>query len=151
MHAAVINAPNGKLFYEKLRHKIDREEFDYQMLLDTLRNYSRPRDKITDLLRKGVIIRVKKGLYVLMGFVLGCLAAGIFSARFLEAQSAFTETGSKDYSFESMMPSIPASFGRLVAVSGINLYFEGQNGVVYVVKPRSGNTFDSQVTMIPRS
>jgi len=94
---------------------------------------------------------VKKGLTVLTGFVLGCLVAGIFSARFLEAESAFTNPGSKDYSFESMTPPIPASFGSLVAVSGINLYFQGANGVIYVVKPRSGNTFDSQVTMIPRS
>jgi len=47
-------------------HKhIQREEFDYQTLLDVLRDYGRPRDKISDLLRKGVIIRVKKGLYVL--------------------------------------------------------------------------------------
>ena len=40
------------------------EEFDYQTLLDQLRDYARPRDKITDLLRKRIIIRVKKGLYV---------------------------------------------------------------------------------------
>jgi predicted transcriptional regulator of viral defense system len=47
-------------------HKhIQREEFDYQTLLGVLRDYGRPRDKISDLLRKGVIIRVKKGLYVL--------------------------------------------------------------------------------------
>lgn len=44
---------------------LQREEFDYQTLLDVLRGYGRPRDKISDLLRKGVIIRVKKGLYVL--------------------------------------------------------------------------------------
>jgi hypothetical protein len=47
-------------------HKqIQREEFDYQTLLDVLRDYARPRDKISDLLRKGVVIRVKKGIYVL--------------------------------------------------------------------------------------
>lgn len=47
-------------------HKhIEREEFDYQTLLDVLRDYGRPRDKISDLLRKSVVIRVKKGLYVL--------------------------------------------------------------------------------------
>ena len=47
-----------------LRNQIGHEEFDYQMLLDCLRDYGRPRDKITDLLKKGVIVRVKKGLYV---------------------------------------------------------------------------------------
>ncbi len=47
-------------------HKlIDRDEFDFQTLLGVLKDYERPRDKITSLLRKGVLIRVKKGLYVL--------------------------------------------------------------------------------------
>jgi len=48
----------------RLRQLIPREEFDYQTLLSYLQGYDYPRDKITDLLRKGVIIRVKKGLYV---------------------------------------------------------------------------------------
>ena len=47
-----------------LRQRIEHEEFDYQVLLDALREYARPRDKISDLLEKGVIVRVKKGLYV---------------------------------------------------------------------------------------
>lgn len=50
---------------EPLQHRFPREEFDYQTLLDVLKDYARPRDKITDLIRKGIIIRVKKGLYVL--------------------------------------------------------------------------------------
>ena len=50
---------------EPFLHRFPREEFDYQTLLDVLKDYSRPRDKITDLIRKGVIIRVKKGLYVI--------------------------------------------------------------------------------------
>jgi hypothetical protein len=41
--------------------------FDYQSLLDSLKDYARPRDKITGLLRCGDIIRVKKGLYVFGG------------------------------------------------------------------------------------
>ena len=49
---------------ESLRKRIAYEEFDYQTLIDGLQGYARPRDKITDLLRKGTIIRVKKGLYV---------------------------------------------------------------------------------------
>lgn len=49
---------------QELRRKIRSEEFDYQLLLDILRHYSQPRDKITKLIRKGVIIRVKKGLYI---------------------------------------------------------------------------------------
>ncbi len=49
---------------EELRRGIVSEEFDYQSLLGTLKRYERPRDKITGLLRRGVIVRVKKGIYV---------------------------------------------------------------------------------------
>ena len=41
-----------------------REEFDYQALMAALSEYANPRDKVTALLRRGDIIRVKKGLYV---------------------------------------------------------------------------------------
>ena len=53
------------MFVEPIRNRIPREEFDYQTLLDVLGDYAHPRDKISDFLRKGVIVRVKKGLYVL--------------------------------------------------------------------------------------
>ncbi|MFZ0241571.1 MAG: hypothetical protein WAL90_07980 [Desulfobacterales bacterium] len=49
---------------EAIRKKISQEEFDYQTLLDCLKEYARPRDKISDLLKKRAIIRVKKGLYI---------------------------------------------------------------------------------------
>jgi len=49
---------------ETMREKIPQEEFDYQTLLLALKGYAHPRDKISDLLKKGMIIRVKKGLYV---------------------------------------------------------------------------------------
>ncbi len=48
----------------RIRHGIPQEEFDYQTLLSVLPGYSRPRAKITALLRAGVIVRIKKGLYV---------------------------------------------------------------------------------------
>lgn len=48
----------------EIRKKIDREIFDYQTLMVTLEGYAHPRDKITDLIRKKVIIRIKKGLYI---------------------------------------------------------------------------------------
>ena len=47
-----------------LRGLIPQEEFDYQTLIQGLRGYASPRDKITDLLRKRIVLRVKKGLYV---------------------------------------------------------------------------------------
>ncbi len=49
---------------EAIRNLIPYEEFDYQMLVSCLSDYARPRDKITALLRKGDIIRIKKGLYI---------------------------------------------------------------------------------------
>ena len=49
---------------EIIRRSISQEEFDYQTLLSCLEDYAYPRDKISGLLRKGVIVRVKKGLYV---------------------------------------------------------------------------------------
>lgn len=50
--------------YEQLRSTIPFEEFDYQTLLDSLREYAHPRKKISSLLRKGELVRVKKGLYL---------------------------------------------------------------------------------------
>ena len=46
-----------------LRQRIDLDVFDYQVLLDALTGYVKPRDKITRLLASGEIVRVKKGLY----------------------------------------------------------------------------------------
>ena len=47
-----------------LRQRVGREEFDYQALMGALSEYANPRDKVTTLLRRGDIIRVKKGLYI---------------------------------------------------------------------------------------
>lgn len=47
------------------KSKLPGNEFDYLALMGALGDYRRPRDKVTALLRKGEIIRVKKGMYVL--------------------------------------------------------------------------------------
>jgi len=47
---------------EDIRKEIEHEEFDYQTLMSCLRHYARPRDKVSALLKKGSIIRIKKGL-----------------------------------------------------------------------------------------
>ena len=47
-----------------LRKTIVTEEFDYNFIVKALHEYKNPRVKINDLLKKGTIIRVKKGLYV---------------------------------------------------------------------------------------
>lgn len=50
--------------FTKLRKSIPQAEFDYQALVGALGDYARPRAKISDLMAKGIIVRVKKGLYV---------------------------------------------------------------------------------------
>ena len=49
---------------DELRRKIIGEAFDYPALLEGLRDYGHPRDKITELLKQGAIVRVKKGIYI---------------------------------------------------------------------------------------
>lgn len=47
-----------------IRKTIGQEEFDSLALADALKDYARPRDKVSSLLAKGVIVRVHKGFYV---------------------------------------------------------------------------------------
>jgi len=48
-----------------MKINIPYNEFDYTYLIDLLRDYRYPRDKITSLLRCKRIVRVKKGIYIL--------------------------------------------------------------------------------------
>jgi predicted transcriptional regulator of viral defense system len=50
--------------FRSLRLSVEGEIFDYQMLSHHLREYKKPRDKITLLLKSQSIIRIKKGLYI---------------------------------------------------------------------------------------
>lgn len=47
-----------------LRDSALTEEIDYNFIKHALFKYKKPRAKINDLLKKGTIIRVKKGLYI---------------------------------------------------------------------------------------
>jgi|SRR5579862_6746316 len=49
---------------ETVRKIAGKEEIDYQFLLSILSEYAHPRDKISEWLKSGDLIRVKKGLYV---------------------------------------------------------------------------------------
>ena len=53
-----------KLDSFQLRKAIPQEEFDYMLLRGVLSDYEAVRQKINELLKSEVIIRVKKGLYV---------------------------------------------------------------------------------------
>lgn len=48
----------------QLRSKSQGEEIDYTFVMDGLKDYKSPRAKLTTLLQKGDLIRVKKGLYL---------------------------------------------------------------------------------------
>lgn len=47
-----------------IRNLAKTEEIDYLFLMDSLKDYSQPRNKIQTLLKNQDLIRVKKGLYV---------------------------------------------------------------------------------------
>lgn len=49
---------------EIIRQTIDEDVFDYTQLINALKNYKKPRDAISIVLRKKQIIRVRKGLYI---------------------------------------------------------------------------------------
>ncbi|MFH0914866.1 MAG: hypothetical protein V1912_00255 [bacterium] len=48
---------------EMLRERVSGEEFDHQALLEAAKDYARPRDAITRLLRSGSVIRIAPGIY----------------------------------------------------------------------------------------
>jgi predicted transcriptional regulator of viral defense system len=48
----------------RLRQAIPQEEFDYTLLTGALSEYGAKNQKINELLKSGVITRIKKGLYV---------------------------------------------------------------------------------------
>src|SRR3990167_6050481 len=47
-----------------LRTIFESDIIDYQQLVNALKNYKKPRDKITRLLSKGDLVRIRKGLYI---------------------------------------------------------------------------------------
>lgn len=50
--------------FKQLRQSTPIEEFDYQLLMSHLMEYSNKRDVVTRLMKNEKIIRVKKGLYI---------------------------------------------------------------------------------------
>jgi hypothetical protein len=48
---------------EMLKEKISTDIFDYQVLMYHLKDYKKPRDKVTRLINSKKIVRLRKGLY----------------------------------------------------------------------------------------
>jgi len=84
---------------DDLKSLIEGGEFDYLALLNALREYARPRDRITALLRRGEIVRVKKGIYVFgegsgaRPFSREVLANLLFGPSYLSLDSALYHHG----------------------------------------------------------
>ncbi len=60
----IIGHTGDCLIEQILRKKVKGEVLDYPLVMSLLRGYVNPRAAITRLLKKKVLIRVKKGLYV---------------------------------------------------------------------------------------
>lgn len=58
-----IVALNMKSSIFDIRKAFPYDIFDYQALVTILSHYKKPRDRITTLIKQGMIIRIKKGLY----------------------------------------------------------------------------------------
>ena len=82
-----------------LRQQIGREKFDYPALMAALSGYANPRDRVTAFLRRGDIIRVKKGLYVFgdqlrrRPYSLELLANLVYGPSFVSLDSALSFHG----------------------------------------------------------
>ena len=113
---------------EELRKRITGEEFDYQALLDGLREYDRPRDKITALLKKGVIIRVKKGIYIFgesyrrRPFSRELLANMIYGPSYISLETALHHHGLIPERVEAMTSVTEGRGRRFFTPLGLFLY-----------------------------
>lgn len=94
----------------------------------------------------------KKIIYLAVGFMAGLGAGCLFSIPESAAQMGYGTYGKSTtgFSTEKLTPAVPAAYGKLVAVSGVNFYFQADNGNVYILRQRTGSDFDSRVTVIER-
>lgn len=113
---------------EELRKSINSEEFDYQALLHSLREYDRPRDKITALIKKGLIIRVKKGIYIFgesyrrRPFSREVLANMIYGPSYVSLETALQYHGLIPERVEAMLSVTEGRGRRFFTPLGLFLY-----------------------------
>jgi len=85
--------------FEELRAAVQSEIFDYQVLSHYLKEYKKPRDKISLLLKKTSIIRIRKGVYVFgplyqkKSISLDILASLIYSPSYISLEYALSKYG----------------------------------------------------------
>jgi predicted transcriptional regulator of viral defense system len=89
----------GKMSFEELRKRVQGEIFDYQMLIHYLKEYKKPRDKISLLLKNESIIRIRKGIYIFgpqyqkRAISLEILASLIYSPSYISLEYALSKYG----------------------------------------------------------
>ena len=99
-------------------------EFDYGVLMDRLKGYRRPRDKVSELLRRGEIVRIKKGIYVLgarhgRDVSLPVLANMIYGPSYVSRQYALAHhqlVPERVYEITSMTPTRDKEFSTPLGV-----------------------------------
>ncbi len=91
---------------------------------------------------------LKKMLYMFFGCLVGFVFASFIFASDLLAQFSSRST---TFTATEMEGAIPASYGKLIAVSGLYLYLQSDDGTIYIVKQHTTNQFDPNITVIKRS
>jgi len=84
----------------ELRALIKGEVFDYQILKYCLRDYKKPRDKVTLLLESGNLIRLKRGLYTFGG----PYRKGLISLEVVAAMLVQPSYISREYALQRFLP-----------------------------------------------
>ncbi len=113
---------------ERLREIVAGEEFDYLTLLQALKEYDRPRDKITTLLKRGDIIRVKKGIYIFgkrlsqRPYSREVLANMIYGPSYISLDSALQYHGLIPEHVEAMSSVTPGRSRRFSTLVGLFIY-----------------------------
>jgi len=59
------NNKHSSYYGDEIVHTFPEYPFDYQYLINRLKSYRNPRNKIGLMIKKGQIIRIKKGIYIL--------------------------------------------------------------------------------------
>ena len=90
-------------------------------------------------------MRFKKSSYMLMGFLMGLVVASVFAVKEVKAQWG------DSFSEDTLKPPVPGSYGTLVAASGQDMYFQKEDGTLYIVRQRTSGRLETRVSVITRS
>lgn len=83
----------------QLRSRLGVEEFDYQTLMNQLKDYKAPKQKMNEWLKSGSLIRVKKGIYIFgdevrrESYSKKLLANWIYGPSYISLESALSHYG----------------------------------------------------------